>query len=75
MPQHTAYPERRYLVLPLITLQPDGRYLGDFEIYEGAVTGVPLHRDDSAHQSHATSMAARSAMQRAATDWIDEHPL
>lgn len=76
MPQHHAYPERRYLVLPLVSPLPSGRYRADFEVYEGAVTGAPLYRGDGGGaEGYATEMAARTAMQRAASDWIDEHPL
>jgi hypothetical protein len=73
--QHIAYPERRYLVLPLASPLPSGAYRADFEIYEGAVTGTPAYRCDGGQRSFASEMAARTAIQNAASDWIDEHPL
>jgi hypothetical protein len=70
-----SYPERGYLVLPLPHVLPSGRYQSDFAIYIGVVAGEPLHRHAGGEPDFSTEMAARTAIQARASDWIDDHPL
>jgi hypothetical protein len=75
MSQPLSYPERGYLVLPLPRVLSTGRYHGDFDIYIGVVAGEPLFRHAGGELDFATEMAARTAIQARASDWIDDHPL
>ena len=70
-----CYPEQGYLVLPLPQALPSGLFQAGFEIYIGVVAGEPLYRHAVSEQSFPTEMAARTAIQALASDWIDDHPV
>ena len=75
MSQNAGYSERGYVVLPLPSQLPSGRYGASFEIYEGAIAGHPVFSQSNPDPSFATEMQARTYIQAEATKWIEDNPL